>query len=197
MAEESDIYDDYFFDRAGQMEGASAVRAADIFLRHFAPKSVVDIGCGTGLYLAAFAARDVEVNGYDGSTAAIRKSPVKEKVTLHDLEAYLPAPKRYDLCLSIEVAEHLRPEAADTFVRTLAGFSDTLVFTAATPGQGSADIGHINEQPHEYWIRKFEQQGFALDAEETEQIRQEMEAAEVIWWVPKNLMVFKKAKANL
>jgi len=179
------------------MEGSSASRAVEVLLRHFSPQSVVDIGCGTGLYLAAFAARGAEVKGYDGSEAAIRKSPVKDKITFWNLEEYLPAEKKYDLCLSIEVAEHLKPQAADTFVRTLTGMSDTLIFTAATPGQGSVGIGHINEQPHEYWIEKFVAHGFRLEAELTRKIRKEMQAAEVIWWVPKNLMVFKKIKANL
>ncbi len=197
MSSNKDIYDDYFFDRAASMEGASAIRAVDVLMRHFAPRSVVDIGCGTGLYLAAFAARGAEVKGYDGSEAAARKSPVKDKIAIRDLEKYLPADKKYDLCLSIEVAEHLRPRAADAFVDTLAGFSDTIVFTAATPGQGLADIGHINEQPHEYWIGKFAERGFGLEEDLTEEIKEEMAKRQVIWWVPKNLMVFKKIKANL
>jgi 2-polyprenyl-3-methyl-5-hydroxy-6-metoxy-1,4-benzoquinol methylase len=197
MSSDKDIYDEYFFDRAAYMEGASAVRAAGILLRYFSPRSVVDIGCGTGLYLAAFAAEGVEVKGYEGSEVAIRKSPVKEKITLWNLEEYLPSDRRYDLCLSIEVAEHLRSQAADAFVRTLVGLSDTIVFTAATPGQGPVDIGHINEQPHEYWIGKFAEESFGLEREVTEEIKKEMEEAKVIWWVPKNLMVFKKIKANI
>lgn len=61
-------------------------------------------------------------------------------------EAHRPRP-HYDLVLSPEVAEHLRPQLADAF---LAGSGDPIVFSAAVPLQGGQH--HVNEQWPDYWI---------------------------------------------
>lgn len=34
-----------------------------------------------------------------------------------------------------------------------------MLFSAATPGQGG--YRHVNEQPHEYWLNRFEDRGYA------------------------------------
>lgn len=197
MRSSPNIYDRGFFDRARRLEEPSIHLVVDILLRHFRPRSVVDVGCGTGLYLAGFAARGCAVRGYEGAPAAIRQASLRRKIRHWDLRRPLPARRRFDLCLSIEVAEHLPAAAADTFVRSLTGLADTLFFTAATPGQGSLAIGHLNEQPHHYWREKFRRRGFGWQRGLTGVLRREMAAAGVVWWIPKNLMVFKRLKQNI
>lgn len=192
MKSDKDIYDKYFFDRAREMEKSSAKSVVDILMEYFNPQSVIDIGCGIGNYLKEFADRGVEILGYDGSLAAIDNSLVGDRIKLHDFRIPLVLDRKFDLCLSIEVAEHLPEESADTFVATLERLSDTVIFTAATPGQGSLEIGHINEQPHRYWIEKFEKAGFFFDEKLRNDIWKKMIEKGVIWWVTKNLMIFKK-----
>lgn len=192
MAVETHIYDDFFFDNTKRLEQDSAKMFADIVLRHFSFSSVIDIGCGIGIYLREFEKNGKEILGYDGAPAAIKKSLVGDKIKLHDLSTPLILDKKFDLCLSIEVAEHLPPEAADTFVNTLVNLSDTIIFTAAIPGQADRELGHINEQPHEYWIEKFEVRGFVFNKELSAQLRQEMKERGVIWWIVNNLMIFRK-----
>lgn len=191
MTVETNIYDEKFFQNTIKLESDSALAVVKILLKHFQPKSVIDIGCGCGIYLQEFAKHNIEIAGYDGSPSAIISSLVGDKIKLFDLCEPLKLKQKFDLCLCVEVAEHLPQEYADTLVETLANLSDTLIFTAATPGQGPRSIGHINEQNPEYWIDKFTEKDFVLDKKLTEEIRTEMKAKNVVWWIVKNLMIFK------
>ena len=192
MSVETYIYDKRFFDNTLALEGPSARAAAWVLIRHFQPSSVIDIGCGNGVYLREFKNCGVKIAGYDGAPAAIEHSLVGKKIKLHDLCEPLKLTKTFDLCLCFEVAEHLSASAADTLIQSLTRLADTIVFTAATPGQGPRSIGHINEQPRGYWIEKFQDRGFRLRTKLTATIRQEMAARDVVWWIVKNLMVFQK-----
>ncbi len=192
MAVETHIYDDTFFENTRKFEEESARSFVKIILENFTLESVVDIGCGVGIYLKEFQAAGKEVLGYDGAPAAIKNSLVGKNIQLHDLSTPLQLDKKFDLCMCVEVAEHLPPESADTIIETLIGLSDTVIFTAAIPGQGSREIGHINEQPHEYWIEKFEKNGFTYQKELSEKICEQLKASGVIWWIVQNCMIFKK-----
>ncbi|MFA7169473.1 MAG: class I SAM-dependent methyltransferase [Candidatus Paceibacterota bacterium] len=192
MKDNKDIYNKNFFNRASELEEPSAQAVALILIKYFNPKSVIDIGCGIGIYLKEFSKRGVEILGYDNSPEAIRSSLVGEKIKFQDLRKPLILERKFDLCLCVEVAEHLPSESVSTLVETLSGLSNVIFFTAATPGQGSLEIGHINEQPNEYWIEKFAEHHFMIDKEMTENIRKEMKEENVIWWVVRNLIIFKK-----
>lgn len=51
----------------------------------------------------------------------------------HDLTKPLHLNRRFDLALSLEVAEHLPKKSAEIFVDTLCKLSDTIIFSAAIP----------------------------------------------------------------
>ena len=162
-----------------------------ILIKYFAPQTVIDIGCGVGVYLAEFKKFKIEISGFDGSPAAIADSLVKD-IKLHDLCQPLKLNRQFDLCLCFEVAEHLPKSCAGVLVETLARLSQTIIFTAATPGQGPKNIGHINEQPFAYWIELFQQRKYLINQALTEKIRQEMINRKVVWWLTKNLLIFEK-----
>ena len=61
-----------------------------------------------------------------------------------DLAQPLQIDRRFDLALSLEVAEHLPPECGSEFVQTLTDLSSVILFSAAIPFQGGTD--HLNEQ---------------------------------------------------
>ena len=54
MSVDTIIYDDKFFQNTLKFEQRSAKVAVDIILKYFLPKSVIDIGCGIGIYLSEF-----------------------------------------------------------------------------------------------------------------------------------------------
>jgi 2-polyprenyl-3-methyl-5-hydroxy-6-metoxy-1,4-benzoquinol methylase len=190
MAVNTKIYDKKFFDNTLKLESQSAKVVTEILIKYFAPKSVIDIGCGIGIYLAEFKANNIEILGFDGSPAAIAGSLVGDKIRRHDLCRPLKLNRCFDLCLCFEVAEHLEAACAQTLVKTLVGLAKTIVFTAATPGQGPKSIGHINEQPHRYWQKLFKEKGVVINKGLTKKIKQDMIKQNVVWWLNKNLMVF-------
>ncbi len=195
MVVETHIYNKRFFDNTLKLEGDSSKAVVEILLKYFNVKSVIDIGCGSGIYLKEFLNKGIDILGYDGAPAALENSLVGDKIKIHDLCKPLDLNRKFDLCLCIEVAEHLPKKFADVLIQTLINSADLIIFTAATPGQGPRSIGHINEQPHLYWIKKFEKNNFYLQEELTKKIKKEMKEQNVVWWIVKNLMIFKKKKA--
>jgi ribosomal protein L11 methylase PrmA len=186
----SQLYNYEFFEAIKTSEIDSSLDCVKIVQKYLKPESVVDIGCGSGIYLKAL--NDIGVKdicGYDGSSAAIDTQMIVDKIKVHDLRNPLILDRMYDLAMCIEVAEHLEEEYADTLVETLVNLSDVVLFTAATVGQGGH--GHIFEVEHEYWIDLFEQYGFRHDKELSDIMREEMYEKDVVWWIPKNLMIFK------
>lgn len=189
----SKIYSKEYFEELIHYEQKTASVFARIILEHVKPKSLIDIGSGVGIYLKAF--YDLGINdciGYDGSAHAVSDALLPGRIMLHDLRRPLRLKRRYDLCLCIEVAEHLDGRYAPLLINTLVSLSNRICFTAAIPGQGG--LHHVNEKPHEYWIDLFGRKGFTLRKGLTNQIRREMTEAEVVWWIPQNLMIFEKER---
>lgn len=88
------------------------------------------------------------------------------------------------------MAEHLYAKHADKLVETLTRSArHAIYFTAAPPGQGGLD--HVNEQPHEYWIEKFNVHGWMLDAKKTVDVRELLlRVIREQHWYTHNSMVF-------
>jgi hypothetical protein len=95
----------------------------------------------------------------------------------------------FDVVYSFEVAEHVSPLLGDALIRYLACLGSTVVFTAARPGQGG--IGHINEQPREFWIERFEAEGLTYDPQTTQRLHQAFLRRLVGQWLADNLAVFR------
>ena len=129
------------------------------------PESVLDVGCGTGTWLAECKRRGAtRVLGVDGPWVPSRHLEVGgDEFLAHDLSESMPADLgEFDVALCIEVAEHLPPRRGDELVRLLASRAGVVVFSAAVEGQGGT--GHVNEQPQSYWFERFRELGFdALD----------------------------------
>jgi len=153
-------------------------------LEWFSPKSVLDVGCGTGKSLDWLLLHHIDVHGVEGSESAIRHADHPEKIQRHDLNIPLQLNRKFDLVWCFEVAEHIHPDYTDAFLTTLTNHSDHIVMSAAHPGQGG--IGHFNEQPRQYWIDKLAKIGYLHDdAARTRLIRD--------WtWFPENLFVFRR-----
>lgn len=125
-------------------------------------RSVVDVGCGIGTWLKVFAENGVQdILGIDGNYVDKNLLKIdKSNFVEYDLEKLFKTDRKFDLAISLEVAEHISFESADVFVKTMCNLSDTILFSAAIPNQGGQN--HINEQEPNYWIEKFESQGYQL-----------------------------------
>ena len=153
-----DFYDSQIF---------GSLQSAQIFLYHLfsiwgVPESVADIGCGRGAWLATCrdfgVRRTVGVDGDWNSQAAMLDPGVEFHPA--NLEKRLTLTGPFDLAISLEVAEHLRPESSDAFVESLSSLSDVVLFGAAFSGQPG--VNHINTRPHSFWAGKFFDRGYAL-----------------------------------
>ncbi len=146
------------------------------------PKSVLDAGCGVGKTTVYLAQRGLDVLGLEASKVAIRASERPDLIRRHDLKVPLDLKKKFDLVWCFEVAEHIHPAFTNTFVDTLTRHAGVVALSAAPPGQGGE--GHFNEQPQNYWVKKFSERGFGLQGEWTTTIQRIDE------FYSKNMMVF-------
>ena len=134
--------------------------AVPLLIEFFAPRSVVDVGCGTGLWAASFLERGVsDVMAIDGAWVPETERDVPAAVFReHDLTQPLQLDKTFDLALCLEAAEHLPLSAALRLVESLTRLAPVVVFSAAIPFQGGD--GHINEQWPSFWSKQFATYGY-------------------------------------
>jgi SAM-dependent methyltransferase len=161
-----------------------------IVLNLVKPKSVLDAGCGTGTWLKAFEEVGViDYIGVDGSHVDRSRLNIPiEKFVAQDLRAHWSLKRKFDLVLSLEVAEHLPEENADLFVETLVNHAnENIIFSAAIPGQEGQN--HLNEQWPAYWQRKFLRHGFYFH----DDIRPLIWSNEKVdWWYRQNIFLLNK-----
>lgn len=186
------LYDAAYFAKINAEESPQAERLADILCWHYQPKSVIDIGCASGLYLKPFLDRGVKVVGIDYSEAVIDKEVLqipRKFIKIVDITKE-QIKQQANLAICIEVLEHIDKKGAKAAVKNITKASETIFFTAAQPGQGG--VGHVNCQPKEYWQKLFKDNGFERDVKDEDYIRILIQSGYHMGWLAKNLMVFKK-----
>jgi SAM-dependent methyltransferase len=181
------LYNAEFFDmrRAGSRRAAAIT--VPILVEQFAPRSVVDVGCGTGAWLSVFCEHDItDVLGIDGPWVdkAILELPVAS-FREYDLTRPIVLGRTFDLALCLEVAEHLPAEVAPVLVNSLTALAPVVVFSAAIPGQGGR--GHINERWPSFWSSFFAAHRYVCFAD----LRWRIWADEgVEYWYRQNILCF-------
>lgn len=182
-------YTDEFYRNHREVSLRSARQIVPFVLRLVEPWSVVDVGCGLGTWLSVFREQGVtDVCGMDGDWVDRTKLVIPaDRFLAADVCRPLPVDRRFDLALSLEVAEHLPGECGAAFVGSLTRLAPLVLFSAAIPFQGGA--GHINEQWPEYWVEHFRQSGYAV----IDCIRRAIwNNAEVEWYYAQNTLLFAR-----
>jgi len=151
------------------------------------PKSVVDLGCGIGTWLKAF--KDFGINdtvGINGKWVDKRLLEISEtEFITFDLKKPFRLGRRFDLVVSLEVAEHLPEPCAETFVDSLVRLGPVVLFSAAIPYQGGNR--HVNEKWPIFWVTHFKRNRFLLvDCMRTRLWHNE----NVKWWYAQNMFMF-------
>jgi hypothetical protein len=178
--------------------GHIATEAAPVLARRVCDlvpeaRSVVDLGCGTGHFVHAFAQRGLTAYGFERSVHGRAYASRHLALSLSDFDLTherISIPK-VDIAMSLEVVEHLPEVLGDKMVALLTEAAPVVVFSGAHPGQGGQ--GHINEQPKEYWIRRFQRNGFALDESASRSLCSDLNMnARLAPWLSTNTMVLRR-----
>jgi SAM-dependent methyltransferase len=156
-------YDEAFYINQRDTSLISAENIVPTVVDYIKPQSVIDVGCGVGTWPSVFSKFGVDSWGIDGAYVKEEMLKInKDHFIVADLEQELNIGRRFDLAISLEVAEHLSVNRMRTFVKDLINLSDVVLFSCAIPGQGGTH--HINERWQSEWVKLFsEYQYTAID----------------------------------
>ena len=184
----SESYDKKFYDCQKKGSELSASVVLPLFFRYFKPNSIIDVGCGTGTWVKVAIENGVnECLGVDGKYAVPELVIPLGNFKSYDISTPMKEYGKFELAMSLEVAEHLDKSRAEEFVKDLCGLSDTILFSAAIPYQGGTD--HRNENWPEYWAEKFTKCGYVVFDFIREKIWNDNR---VEWWYRQNILVFSR-----
>ena len=156
-----EVYDENFWRQGSLFNYTSAKNVLSLFFQWHKPKSIIDIGCGVGSWLKAAKELGIDdIFGVDINEIDEKYLLVPRKyIEIANLETYKQNNhNRYDLAISIEVAEHLSENVAEDFINTLTNLSNVILFSAAIPLQ--VGTNHINCQQPIYWYNIFKSNGY-------------------------------------
>ncbi len=180
-------YTKSFYERVRNGSRRSAEVIVPLVLEFLPVGSVVDIGCGDGTWLSVFRRLGVvDILGIDGEYVDRDLLQVpKECFQAADLTKPFGLRREFDLALSLEVAEHLSPACASSFVKSLTRLAPAVLFSAAIPFQGGNH--HINERWPDEWAALFRDHNYVpIDF-----LRKRVwENDAVDWWYAQNILLF-------
>ena len=181
------LYDRAFFRQIAGGSSRSAARIVPELLWLIAPESVVDVGCGQGIWLAEFQRHGVaDVLGIDGAWVEQREFLAgSDRFLAHDLRQALALDRRFELVITLEVAEHLPPERSESFVADLVALGPVIAFSASI--LDCTGTGEVNQQWPDYWAGLFA----AFDYAPLDCLRFKIwDDAQIDWWYRQNLILY-------
>jgi SAM-dependent methyltransferase len=179
------------------VEGAGNIRHGDSWtwsprlwkymVERYAVKSVLDVGCGEGHAVNYFRSLGVIAHGLDGSQENVTKAVTP--IQWHWI-SNIPFVMPVDMVWCCEVAEHIPEERVPELLQVLCN-GKIIAMNAATPGQGG--YGHVNEQPHEYWIDKLIDKGYTYSNTDSDFLRAycSLEDGSNCWFARNGLVFYR------
>jgi cyclopropane fatty-acyl-phospholipid synthase-like methyltransferase len=147
--------------------------------------TVLDMGCGPGMYAENFNKNNIECDCCDGNP--FTPELTNGKCFVSDLSEPIDFKKKYDCVLSLEVGEHIPQEYEHIFIDNILKHSkDLIILSWATVGQGGH--GHFNEKPNDYIELIFRDKNHKRNKELETKLRESSHW----WWFKNTIMVFEK-----
>lgn len=184
-----EYYTSNYYSKRVEESARSARVVLELLYRQYRPVSVIDVGCGRGCWLAvAESYGSKTLKGLDGlwvKPEELLSPHIKFTPIDFEKELTLDSGEQYDLCISVEVAEHVSESKAEEFVTFLCSTSDVVLFSAAIQHQGGTN--HINEQWQSFWIRLFDANNYQC----FDMFRRAIWNNEAVyWWYRQNMFLF-------
>ncbi len=124
--------------------------------------SVIDVGCGEGLYINNFLKSGINCKGFDGNPNTPKFSG--GICGIMDFTKRVHANFVFDWVLSLEVGEHIPSKHENTFLLNLNDLAlKGIIVSWAIPGQNGR--GHVNCRTNQYIVQKFADLGWAIENE--------------------------------
>lgn len=185
------IYGNLFYNAETKTANKASQIMLPYIIKKLGCKSVIDYGCGTGEWLLAAKSCEMieSILGIDGEYAKEFVKLDKDEFMGADLTSEIRLNRKFDLALSLEVAEHLPPEYAEKFICNLVHSADIVMFSAAVPCQHGTF--HVNEQYPSYWRNIFAKFGYTM-CDCIRPLFWEME--EIEWYYRQNMFLYCKTE---
>ncbi len=189
-------YDDRYFKWHKDHTRTYAIKNMDWYIDKYKPTSVIDYGCGIGVYLESALSKGItKLKGFDIGGEYVKK--YTENCVQPFIE-YLDCTKpilteKYDCVISLETGEHIETQFSEAFIQNIINSTDTfgtILYSAAQPGQGGT--GHINCQTKDFWISIFNKHGFVYDENLTRVITEAWSNLKAPVYIINNLIVLKR-----
>lgn len=154
-------------------------------------KTIADLGCGPGWYVALFRRNGYDANGYDGNPNVEEMSAPLFGNGFYcqcvDLTDELEAEEPFDLIFSLEVGEHIPAQWEDIYLTNLTRNAVRYVLLSWAI-EGQTGDGHVNCRPNSYIINKMKEQGFAVNTPVSNYLRKYADS----WWLKHTIMLFER-----
>lgn len=140
----------------------------------YAPRSVIDIGCGYGDTLEWFEKFLIHSIGIDGDPNCVASARIPGHVFLHDFtigpppDSIIKPGDYFDLAWSAEFLEHVEEQFMPNYMAIFRRCKYAVI-THAEPGQNGHH--HVNCQDDDYWVQAFANAGFRINVAETALLR--------------------------
>ena len=140
----------------GNVDFVALAQEVAEYCKKFEPESVLDFGCGTGVYSEVLRREGFNIIGQDIFKS--HRDYCKENYPL--LKVY-QKPRQSDLMLWIEVAEHMTDQEIS---KALEVVMPRIILFSSTPNKTEfdEDWGHINIKNENEWIDMFADFGYEL-----------------------------------
>jgi glycosyltransferase involved in cell wall biosynthesis len=174
------------FDAIAHEEKPWADRLAAWISTALAADTVLDIGCGPGIYVDSLRDHGISACGIDIDD----RVHGKEHLKYQSLFGITTETAHTVLCM--EVAEHVDAAQQDLLVEKVAStVSNTLIWTAAAIGQGG--IGHINCKNKQDWADKLTAAGLTRNHNKEAELIKYAGEGHTMGWFVNNLLYFEKS----
>lgn len=164
----------------------------DQLVETFCPTSVLDVGCGEGHAMKWFLDKGIDAMGIEGSVKALRGSPVKDRIMIHDFTSGPYTPNRkFDMAWSCEFVEHVEERYIPNFMEAFKA-APVVAMTYSEPQWASGGHHHVNCQPQEYWNERFREAGYIFLKSYSDMLRSIATAR----WVKPTVSVYVKPERS-